>query len=37
MLYKIFGLIPMFFFGVALFLIGFAGLAVIIWLIADGL
>ena len=37
MLYKILGLIPMLFFGVALFLIGFAGLAVIVWLIADGL
>jgi len=27
----------MFFFGVMFFLIGFAGLAIIVWLIADGL
>lgn len=32
MLYKIFGFIPMFFFGVVFFVIGFAGLAVIVWL-----
>ena len=37
MLYKIFGLIPMFFFGVALFLVGFVGLAVVVWLIVSGL
>ena len=33
MLYKIFGIIPMFFFGIMFFLIGFAGLAVIIALL----
>jgi hypothetical protein len=32
---KIFGIIPMIMFIVALFLIGFAGLAIIIWLIVD--
>jgi len=37
MLYKVFGFIPVFFFGIMFFLIGFAGLTVIIWLIADGL
>jgi len=37
MLYKVFGFIPVFFFGIMFFLIGFVGLAVIIWLIADGL
>ena len=37
MLYKIFGLIPMVLFGIVLFLIGFVGLAVIVWLIVEGL
>ena len=37
MLYKIFGFIPMFLFGVMFFLIGFVGLAVVIWLIVEGL
>lgn len=37
MLYKIVGLIPMVVFGVALFLVGFVGLAVIVWLIVSGL
>jgi len=32
---KIFGIIPMIMFIVALFLIGFAGLAIIIWLIVE--
>ena len=37
MLYKIVGLIPMVFFGIALFLIGFAGVAIMVWLIVSGL
>ena len=37
MLYKIVGLIPMVVFGVALFLVGFVGVAIIIWLIVEGL
>ena len=37
MLYRIFGLIPMFLFGIALFLVGFVGVAIIIWLIVSSL
>ena len=37
MLYKIVGLIPMIIFGIALFLVGFVGVAIIIWLIVEGL
>ena len=37
MLYKIVGLIPMVVFGVALFLVGFVGVAIMVWLIVSGL